>query len=233
MSDDLRNLVALQCAAARLFDTTEHSDELDALLADVERRAQSLVGRARYVRDKLLEGPQEGAPPIVVVQARNVVGVAEEAGPLTGAKVRDVMMRYASFTISELMAELDCTRAQLKKFMQPMMLAGTVREAGKAFGKQSYEFVPPEPAQINRETRVPPERDRPAYEEARATGMPVRITTERADRRGRSTPGQRQKIINRDRNYERMESAKRQRAEAQRVKAQKDPKWKSRKKRAA
>lgn len=69
------------------------------------------------------------------------------------------------------------------------------------------------------ETKNPPENERPSYELAQATGMPVRIRTERNDRRARSTPGQRQKTIQRDRNYDRIQAAKLERAVEQRKKA--------------
>ena len=60
--------------------------------------------------------------------------------------------------------------------------------------------------------------------------MPVRVAAaEKITRRGRSTPGVAMKVKNRDRNHARQQEAKRERAEANRAKAQKEPKWKRRK----
>lgn len=50
-------------------------------------------------------------------------------------------------------------------------------------------------------------------------GMPVRIRTERRNARARSTPGSRQKVINQDRNWERLEAAKAEREQQGRERA--------------
>lgn len=71
-----------------------------------------------------------------------------------------------------------------------------------------------------------PEKEPPAGIEKKATGMPVRIRTERAQRRSLSTPGARQHHKNSERNYQRQQDAVAARAEAQKAKAQREPKWK-------
>jgi hypothetical protein len=53
-------------------------------------------------------------------------------------------------------------------------------------------------------------------------GTPVRIRTERRNARARSTPGSRQKVINQDRNWERLQAAKAEREEQNRVRAQRE-----------
>lgn len=76
---------------------------------------------------------------------------------------------------------------------------------------------------------VPPVNDAAALERKRLAavltvpevtrGKPVRIRTERKQMRNRSTPGQRSKVINNDRNWERLEAARAERAERNRLQA--------------
>lgn len=62
-------------------------------------------------------------------------------------------------------------------------------------------------------------------------GEPVRIRTHRASARGMSTPGQRQKMKNTDREYTKQKEAREQRAEGQRKNA-KVPQWQKKKAKA-
>jgi hypothetical protein len=66
--------------------------------------------------------------------------------------------------------------------------------------------------------------------ESRATGEPVRVAAvEKLTRRGRSTPGTSHRHKQRDARYERAQAVREERIEAQKSKAQKEPKWKRRK----
>lgn len=93
---------------------------------------------------------------------------------------------------------------------------------------QYYEYRPPIPGGLQTEL----ERRRLA--EVGSTpqvkrGEPVRIRTERKNARARSTPGSRQKVINQDRNWERLQAAKAERAEKARARPKQDPKARRRK----
>lgn len=151
--------------------------------------------------------------------------------PLSGQKVRNVLADFRTgISMSELAAELQESPKAIMAYLKPLMLSGTVIQRGAGRGV-TYAYVRGElgttPA---REDKRPPEKDPPAMLDSKATGMPVRIRTERADRKGRSTPGQRQKLIQRDRAYERMQAARKAAMEVQMAKAQKEPKWKRKKK---
>lgn len=55
-------------------------------------------------------------------------------------------------------------------------------------------------------------------------GLPIRIRTERSQRRARSTPGNRQKVINQDRNWQRLQDAQAARAAQAKTREAKPPK---------
>lgn len=148
-----------------------------------------------------------------------------EPEPVTGARVREVLQAFpGGITTKELALELDATVAEVRVFLKPMILGGAVRQEGRV-----NVFVPAPGDSSPRVDKAPPEKDPPAYVEARATGTPVRIRTERKDRKARSTPGSRQKTVNQQRNWERLQAAKAERAEANRRKEQKPAKWERKK----
>lgn len=175
---------------------------------------------ARTMREESAAAPAE-------VQVLGPVAAADlpDTRP-TGQKVREAMMKNeGGFTIKELASDLGWDLKAMKVYLKPMLLSGVVRDTGQRFSGQAIlEFVKPEGPPVNREHKRPPEKEPPAGLDARATGMPVRIRTEREDRRKRSTPGARQKVIQRDRAYERQEAAKKARAAAQAAKDD-TPKW--------
>ena len=153
------------------------------------------------------------------------------ARALSGAMVRDTARALGRFTFTELRTEVGYPAVEVRKFFKPMLLGGTVTEIGRVGRAPFYEFCRPDmPGPREHPTRRPPEKDPPAGSDARATGVPVRVAAaEKITRRGRSTPGVAQKVKNRDRNYNRQQEAVAARAEANKAKAQKEPKWKRRK----
>jgi hypothetical protein len=86
-------------------------------------------------------------------------------------------------------------------------------------GPTSYDGGPDPVAQAVRDARIEVDR-----------GTPVRIRTERKMRRSLSTPGARQMHKNRERAYQRQEDAREKRRQAQKANAQKEPKYKRKKK---
>lgn len=102
---------------------------------------------------------------------------------------------------------------------------GEIEKLGGAF----FQYVPPIPGGVQTEL----ERRRLASVGADpkvVRGAPIRIRTERKQRGARSTPGNRQKVINQDRNYERLVAAQTARAEQakQRAKRERDKPKRSR-----
>lgn len=91
---------------------------------------------------------------------------------------------------------------------------GEIEKLGGAF----FAYVPPIPGGVQSDL----ERRRLASAGAVPQvkrGMPVRIRTERKNARARSTPGSRQKVINQDRNWERLQAAATARDEQSRARA--------------
>lgn len=97
---------------------------------------------------------------------------------------------------------------------------------GRGPSEPIYEYVPLPPGPREHPTRPPEWKSTPGcYELAQATGMPVRIRSDRDTRRLLSTPGSRHRMKLREQAYLRQEQAKMDAAEAARKKAEKPPKW--------
>lgn len=143
-------------------------------------------------------------------------------GEVTKTRAIDAAKELGVFTRAEFGELLGLRGTKVTKWIQLLVTDGQLDRFEDIDRTPKYRWLKlAQPSE--HETKRPPENERPSYELAQATGTPVRITTERKDRRGRSTPGQRQKIVNRDRNYERMEAAKAERAaeQARKAKAEK------------
>lgn len=231
---DVQNVMALQALVYEMsqvhhLPADQRSTRVQQIGDDIERRARSLIEQVRVFRGVPTQDPR---PPLALVSREP----APQRKPDLNARLRDTLSKFQSgFTLDELALELDVTVPNARKLLKPLELSGTVLDTQRRAGRKViYAYIkpdrPPEAGPRNHPTKAPPEKDNPAYTEARATGMPVRIRTERADRKGRSTPGQRHKIITRDRNYERMQAAIEKRMEEQKQKAQKEPKWKRKRK---
>lgn len=226
---DLNNIVALQAVAYQLLNiyekgarsVAERSTAVQALGAEVEQRALKLIDQVRAMRG--IEPPKAARVLPLPTPASSLPPEPARPARMTGDRVRQAMVRLGgSFTMSELVAELGVSKATVTKFIKPMLLAGTVKEDGHVGRKMTYRYEPPPvpPDPTSRPTRRPPEREPPAGTEARATGMPVRVSAgDKASRRSRSTPGVRHQIVQKDKRYERMQEAREQRAQEQREKA--------------
>jgi hypothetical protein len=180
---------------------------------------------------------EEPAPVEDHTEPETVAEVIELTGPLkpgdrlAGGHVRDAVRRLRRFTKKELVAELERPQREVDAFFKPMVLGGAIRDTGQRFGRAViYEYARPDAAPVERIRHTPPEKLPPAGTERRATGMPVRVSAQKKiTRRGRSTPGVGHQAKQRDKRYEQMQEAKAAAAEAQKAKAQKDPKWKRKK----
>lgn len=128
---------------------------------------------------------------------------------------RAIMEAGGSFTLKDIATEVNQPVSKVRPYWKALIAGGVIRDTGTKFGATPiFEFVKPEGPTPAREDRLPPEKDRPAYADAPRRGEPVRIRTERKDRKARSTPGARQKVLNTERNWERLQAAKRAREEA-------------------
>ena len=133
---------------------------------------------------------------------------------------RDSAQRLKTFTVEEWAAELEWPVQQLTAYI----------ELGQDNGwldvdDDGMSYVKPGPERIitRRHRRAQPERDRPAYTEAKATGEAVRVVNH--GKRGRlgSQPGVRHRQKMKDAAYEKQQKAKEARAEEQRQKAKEKP----------
>lgn len=230
---NLENLVALQAAAHRLHtigdDETaisRRSTEIQVLGEEIEQRAKALIAEVRVARGL---SPEEAvrAPRIAVAFNGHSSPPPPEPesdgnGKLTAAMVRDTMQRFQSgFTISELAAELEYGVPEVKRYLDIWMSGGQVRDTKFKVGRAKvYEFIKPEPVQVERPKSRPPEREPPAGLERRATGEPVRVRAmEKLTRKGRSTSGVAHQHRMRDRRYDEMVAAQHKRAAEQQGKA--------------
>lgn len=139
------------------------------------------------------------------------------------------------FTQSDLASVMAVPEEALEGFIFGLLYNGTIEDTGDRIDgrggppEEIYAFVPLPPGPREHETGVPAEvmavMELGGFEILSPRGGPVRIRTERMMRRSLSTPGARQTHKLRELAYERQEAARRRRAEEQRNKANKDPKW--------
>lgn len=114
------------------------------------------------------------------------------------------------------------------KRLAELQKEGLIEWNGKQRGGSRFRFKKPDPAKPEpRMRQVPPERTKPAYTDAPRRGEPIRLenqgkkgTLMQSGGRGRT------KAKARDRAYEAQQRAIEERMEAQKSKAQRDPKWK-------
>jgi hypothetical protein len=114
-----------------------------------------------------------------------------------------------------------------RKFIRAMIWHGIVEDTGDEYingygvPEHVYAYVPLPPGPREHFTKDPPEKTTPgAYGWAPRRGMPIRLVDD--GKRGTAMQvggGGRMKMINRERAYQRMEQAKMERAERQRLKA--------------
>lgn len=155
---------------------------------------------------------------------------------LTYAEVRDWAFELGTFTASDLAFSMGVDQATGVRCVNALCRQGVCANTGDQIdGPHGYEtivtYLPPPPGPSSYDAGPDPvaQAISQAGRIAVVRGLPVRIRTERKNRRGMSTPGQRQKMKNREREYQKQQDAKATAAAAQKSKAQKAPKWKKQK----
>jgi hypothetical protein len=152
---------------------------------------------------------------------------------LTYDEVREWAIELELFTPSMLAHEMGVDLETGRRSVNALIRDGICTNTGdQVDGPHGYEYViayvPPPPGPTSRPHSPDPVQQAIA-QHGRITvrrGVPVRIRTERRNRRGMSTPGQRQKMKNNEREYQKQKEAIEKRIEERKSKAQKDPKWK-------
>lgn len=156
---------------------------------------------------------------------------------LTYGEIRDWAAILECFTAWDLAQAMGVDHDIGVAAVNALCMQGLCRNSGDVLdGPYGYEYIieyipPPTTGPSSRERG--PDPAKVAVQQAGAIaverGTPVRIRTTRKLGRALSTPGQRQKHKNRERNFQRMQDAKAARAEMQKSKAQKAPKWQKQK----
>ena len=132
------------------------------------------------------------------------------------------------FTVRDLADSMAVTPESLRGFLIGMERHGTVTSMGSLDGTGEfesivYEWVPLPPGPSEHPNGPLPEqmaRQYGAYELAPERGYPVRIRTERDQRKSMSTPGARGHIKRREERYQKMQAAVNERRDKQRRKAE-------------
>lgn len=162
-------------------------------------------------------------------------------GP-TYAEARSWFVLLDEFTVSDLADSMAVDWFVAERFVTAAIWHGIVQDTGDSVNgsgppESTFRYV----HLVNyRGPRYQPPKDSPppewkntyigCYTEILSPrGMPVRIRTDKDARRMGSTPGQGHQWRLREKRFQEAEAARRARAEAQKSKAQKEPKWKRRK----
>jgi hypothetical protein len=154
---------------------------------------------------------------------------------LTYDEIREWAVILGAFTASDLARAMGVDVEVGRRAVNALCLQEICVNTGDMLdGPHGYEpvieYVPPPPGPTRYDAGPDPAQQ--AVRDARIVverGTPVRIRTERQMRRSLSTPGARQQHKSRERAYQRQEDAREQRRQAQKAKAQKEPKWKRKK----
>lgn len=215
---DPGNVLALTIAVNLLSSldvpADQRSTRIQQLGQEIEDRAHTLIEQTQRYR-----GVAEDRPALALVP----VAPEPVKPPDLSARLRDALLRYREgFTVDELALELDVTVPVCRKMLKPHELSGVVEQFATVARKPLYRYNKPEPpggGPSSHPTRVPEWRDNPAYTEARATGLPVRVSAQkRLTRKGRSTAGTGHLARQRDLRYEKMMDARERAANEQRFK---------------
>jgi hypothetical protein len=158
--------------------------------------------------------------------------VSAQPSGLTYDEVREWAIMLGTFTAWDLARAMGVSHEIGRKAVGALLMQEMCRNTGDMVdGPEGYEhvvqYVPPPPGPSKREASGPdPEQTaiRQAGKIAVERGTPVRIRTERKQRKSLSTPGARQFHKNRERNYQLQKEAKEKRAEAQKLKSKRGAK---------
>jgi hypothetical protein len=218
---DTMNVLALVSTVQRLGDVEhlpadQRSTVIQRLGQEIEDRARTLIEQTQRYR-----GVAEDRPPLSLVPQ----APAQTSKPADlSARVRDALLKFRDgFTVDELAAELGVSVPIARKLIKPHELSGAVFEVGRVSRRTLYQYNKPKPAggsgPSSHPTKTPEWRDNPAYTEARATGMPVRVAAmAKLTRKGRSTSGVQHHHRMRDKRFEEMMDAAEKRRNEQRFK---------------
>lgn len=156
---------------------------------------------------------------------------------LTYGEIREWASILGCFTSWDLARAMGVEHGIGIAAVNALCMQGICRNTGDMLdGPYGYEYIieyipPPTTGPSSRE-RGPDPAQIAISQAGRITverGTPVRIRTNRKVGRALSTPGQRQKHKNRERNYQRQQDARTARADKQKSKAQNEPNWKKQK----
>lgn len=156
---------------------------------------------------------------------------------LTYDEVREWASILRCFTSWDLARKMGVDHEIGVAAVNALCMQGICRNTGDMLdGPHGYEYIiqyipPPATGPSSRE-RGPDPVQTAVSQAGRISvqrGTPVRIRTTRQLGRALSTPGARQKHKNREREYQRQQDARSARADMQKSRAQKDPKWRKQK----
>jgi hypothetical protein len=153
----------------------------------------------------------------------------------TYAEARWWFVYLRVFTPSDLADAMAVSDEVAERFIRAAVWHGIVIDSGGSVNgtgppENIFEWKPLPVGPRRHYTHAPEWKITPGcYDLAPVRGMPVRLRSERDQRKSLSTPGARGVHKRRELAYERQEQARLKRIEEQKAKAQKDPKWKRRK----
>jgi hypothetical protein len=154
------------------------------------------------------------------------------------AEARTWFVYLNTFTATDLADDMAIHPELASRFIVAGLWHGIIEDTGDSINGRGpresiYRYVPLPAGPREHPTRPPEWRSTPGcYELARATGMAVRIRSDRDSRRLLSTPGARHKMKLREQRYREQEQARMDMMEAMRKKEAKPPKWMRKKKKS-
>lgn len=130
-------------------------------------------------------------------------------------EIRDYVIEHKVGTVEECAAAAAIPVSRAQAILDRFYTSGVI--AWDTSGR--WQYLEPTGKTGARDRRRPPENDPPAFTDARATGMPVRIVLHGKRAKQASIPGQGHKLRMRDLAYQRQQAARDERSEDQRKKA--------------
>lgn len=220
---------ALLRARAERFRDGEHlrparpkAEPPDPLLAAAGVAVEDLAGVWKSADlAALLEIRETRASKIVLaLEAMEVVARSGDGWRTSDpeeARVRDALRELGTCTREQLAERLELSPQALTYYIDLWAERGYCNIAHD--DHLMYLRPSPSPGPAERPRRLPPERDRPAYTDAPARGLPVRLEDHAKRGKAGSRPGERQRLKMRDKRREDMEKARAARSERSRAKA--------------
>ena len=148
------------------------------------------------------------------------------------SEARDWFVYLDVFTATDLADDMGIHPDVAERFIAAGIWHGIIMDTGGRINGRGpsepvYQYVPLPPGPRFHPHHPPEWRNTPGcYSEAQATGLPVRIRSDRDTRRLLSTPGSRHLMKLREKAYKRQMEAREKAAAISEVKAKQIPKWK-------